>query len=131
MKLEPGTFSTAQTRCRRSIRLSHEFWHESVSIHVSQPLSCYRHTNSSRVYSSQTTRDNTYGLLEINGLSKTKTIVSPQTKLEISYQYFSFCQNSFIVERSLISSNDLSTETIPFSDFSSMNDTLSNLFKVI
>lgn len=127
VKLEPGTFSTAQTRCRRSNRLSHEYWHESVSIHVSQPLSCYRHTYSTRVYSSQTTRDNTWD----KWLSKTKTIVSSQTKLEISYQYFSFSQNSFIVERSLISSNDLSTETIPFSDFSSMNDTLSNPFKVI
>lgn len=98
-----------------------------VSVHVSQPLSCYGHTYSTAfiLLKQQET------IREINVLSKTKTIVSPQTKLEISYQYFSFSQNSFIVERSLISSNDLSTETIPFSDFSSMNDTLSNLFKVI
>lgn len=97
-----------------------------VSIHVSQPFSCYRHTYSTRVYSSQTTRDNTWDKWLIENKNNRFS-----TKLEISYQYFSFSQNSFVVERSLISSNYLSTETIPFSDFSSMNDTLSNLFKVI
>lgn len=122
MKLEPGTFNTAQTRCRRSNRLSHE----SVYMLVNRYHVTYTHIIHAFILLKQQET-----IREINGLSKTKTIVSPQTKLEISYQYFSFSQNSFIVERSLISSNDLSTEAIPFSDFSSMNDTLSNLFKVI